>query len=148
VTVSHRLGRTAGFGKVVVMLAGGVTAALVTWLVRDRGTVAMWVAGGTFAVFVPAAYADSSLTWKLPPTCCWPRRWQCRSECAACRCGSCGPPGPAGRGDRDEDLGVVPLLIIVAFLWHRDGRTVGDKVASNSSPSDDDPGSPRCAATR
>ena len=49
-------------GKVVVMLAGGVTAALVAWLVRDRGTVAMWAAGGTYAVFVPAAYADSSLT--------------------------------------------------------------------------------------
>jgi Glycosyltransferase family 87 len=44
--------------------------------------------------------------------------------------------------------GVVPLLIIVAFLWHRDGRAVGGNVASNSSPSDDDPGSPRCAATR
>jgi hypothetical protein len=28
--------------------------------------------------------------------------------------------------------GVVPLLVIVAFLWHRDGRAVGGKV--NRSP--------------
>lgn len=93
-------------GKVVVMLAGGVTAALVAWLVRGPGTVAMWAAGGTYAVFVPAAYADSSLTLEAVSNLLLaaalalsvgvrrPQVWQLWS--AGC---------PAGRGDRDQDLG-------------------------------------------
>lgn len=116
-------------GKVVVMLAGGVTAALVAWLVRDRGTAAMWAAGITYAVFVPAAYADSSLTLEaisnlllaaalaLSVGVRRPQAWQLWSAGAL-----------LGVATATKIWGVVPLLVIVAFLWHRDGRAVGGKV--------------------
>jgi len=86
----------------------------------------MWAAGGTYAVFVPAAYADSSLTWKPPPTCCWLRRWHCRVGVRRLQVWQLWSAGALlGVATATKIWGVVPLLIIVAFLWHRDGRAVG-----------------------
>ncbi|MBT9254430.1 DUF2029 domain-containing protein [Phycicoccus sp. KQZ13P-1] len=116
-------------GKVVVMLAGGVAAALVTWLIRDRGSAAMWAAGATYAVFVPAVYADSSLTLEALPNLLLAgalalsvgvHRPQARQLWAA--------GALLGVATATKIWGVVPLLVIVAFLWHRDGRAVGGRI--------------------
>lgn len=58
------LGDAAAFtiAKAVFMALGAATALGVAGLVRQRGTAAMLLAGGTYALFWPAAYAESSIS--------------------------------------------------------------------------------------
>jgi hypothetical protein len=121
VTVSHRLGRT-GFGKVVVMLAGGVTAVAgagpghggdVGGRRHLRGVRARCLCGlladleAASNLLLAAALALSVGVRRL-------QVWQLWSAGAL-----------LGVATATKIWGVVPLLIIVAFLWHRDGRAVG-----------------------
>lgn len=109
-------------GRASFMLLGAATAAGVAYLVRDRGRAAMWAAGGTYAVFVPAAYADSSITL------------ECLSSflvvAALLSIKACESPRPShfwiagaflGLATTVKIWGVLPLVIIVLWTW----RTAG-----------------------
>lgn len=129
------LGDAAAFmiAKAAFMILGTATAAGVAGLVRQRGKAAMLLAGGTYAVFLPAAYAESSISLEAAGNALLvaallllqrnPHRWALLSGALL------------GFAAGVKIWGIVSLLGIAAFVAWRHGRRPTARLLAGSAGS-------------
>ncbi|WP_207021707.1 glycosyltransferase 87 family protein [Phycicoccus sp. DTK01] len=115
--------------RTATMVVGAVTAGGVAWLLRARGPRAMGFAGAAYAVFVPAVYADSSVTLESVANAVLvgavllltPRSPSSRRVVVA--------GALLGLAATVKIWGVVPLLVVLVWLGLREGRAAVRRLA-------------------